>query len=158
MEMRMYDHRRKKSSKRAGERSEAKNDESSTSSDEESIKEQESFVKVEECMAVLKGMKDQISEIEEVSLKQLEAEIDNIQGRIREEREQRILKMQNAAEDARRQEKESKLCVVCCENEKSCLLLPCRHLCCCEKCGKDRRLKQCPICRCDIDDTVNIFL
>ena len=168
----MYDHRKKKSNdsgtkKRSSrKRSETKESDDSNSCDSENDTEGEvetpssenSFLKVEECISLLKQVKDHISVVEESSLKQLEAEIDNIQGKVREEREARIVKMQTAAEDARRQEKESKLCVVCCEKEKSCLFLPCKHLCCCEGCATDRRLTQCPICRKDIDDTVSIFL
>lgn len=36
-------------------------------------------------------------------------------------------------------------CIICVENERNCLFLPCQHSCACIKCSKG--LKNCPICR-----------
>jgi hypothetical protein len=47
------------------------------------------------------------------------------------------------------------LCVVCFENEKNILFLPCKHNAVCEKCSI---LTECPICRHKITDTLKFFL
>ena len=54
-------------------------------------------------------------------------------------------------------EKEQKLCVICQVQEKTVLLLPCRHLCLCEKCSLRKELKDCPLCRLAIEDKIRVF-
>lgn len=46
-------------------------------------------------------------------------------------------------------------CVICLANKKNILFLPCRHLCTCQDCSTD--IKQCPICRGDIEDKITAF-
>lgn len=60
-------------------------------------------------------------------------------------------------------EKEKLKCVVCQDNDKSVLILPCRHLCLCLSCGNtiarlrnvDRRV--CPLCRVRIVTIMNVY-
>ncbi|KRX02394.1 Sterile alpha motif/pointed domain [Pseudocohnilembus persalinus] len=47
------------------------------------------------------------------------------------------------------------LCVICCENEKDALYMPCKHNTACVKCTKS--LKVCPICRNQIEDFIKIY-
>ena len=46
-------------------------------------------------------------------------------------------------------------CVICCDQDKDCVYLPCRHNTACIKCSKN--LKECPICRVKIEDFVRIY-
>ena len=46
-------------------------------------------------------------------------------------------------------------CVICCEQEKDCVYMPCKHNTACIKCSKN--LKECPICRTKIEDYVRIY-
>ena len=47
-------------------------------------------------------------------------------------------------------------CVICLENYKCMLLMPCKHVCCCEQCSKD--INQCPLCRKNIESKTKIYL
>ena len=51
------------------------------------------------------------------------------------------------------------LCVVCLEEEKEVLLLPCSHLCLCSACAQSimASTKQCPVCRSAIATTHRTF-
>lgn len=55
------------------------------------------------------------------------------------------------------QQKEQKLCVICQENDKSVVLLPCRHLCLCEPCSVHDDLNQCPLCRRPIAHRISVY-
>ena len=46
----------------------------------------------------------------------------------------------------RAKEDDDKLCVVCMENPKNQILIPCGHVCVCEACAKDIG-DACPLCR-----------
>ena len=64
-------------------------------------------------------------------------------------------------------------CVVCQDNEKSIVLLPCKHLCLCEECfrnyystttssstsssGGSTNNTTCPLCRSGITDILNVY-
>jgi ATP-dependent DNA helicase PIF1 len=50
---------------------------------------------------------------------------------------------------------EDKLCVVCKENSKNVVLLPCRHMCLCKICSEN--INKCPICRKDINEYMQVF-
>ena len=50
-----------------------------------------------------------------------------------------------------------KFCVICQLEEKSILLLPCRHLCLCQKCSRRKELQSCPLCREEIQDKMHVF-
>lgn len=56
------------------------------------------------------------------------------------------------------------LCVVCWENSKNALLIPCKHLCTCYECATStnskgvRLLQECPMCRTNIFNIEKIFV
>lgn len=56
-------------------------------------------------------------------------------------------------------EKESKLCVICSDNERNVVLLPCRHFSFCRNCVETayKYNKYCPICRTGIDNIVHVY-
>ncbi|KAJ1403709.1 hypothetical protein B484DRAFT_338341 [Ochromonadaceae sp. CCMP2298] len=49
------------------------------------------------------------------------------------------------------------MCVICCEKEKSVVLLPCRHLCLCDTCSTHDQLVICPLCREPIVHKISVF-
>ena len=49
-------------------------------------------------------------------------------------------------------------CCVCLSSAKSVVFLPCKHLCCCTKCGLDSGLLTCPMCRAPIARRLDVFL
>lgn len=50
---------------------------------------------------------------------------------------------------------ENSKCVVCWDNDRDCLIMPCRHNTSCIKCTKS--LKSCPICRNPLQDIIRIY-
>ena len=46
-------------------------------------------------------------------------------------------------------------CVICLENNKSYLFMPCKHIPCCKNCAE--KVEQCPICRSKIDSKIRIW-
>mmetsp|Transcript_7441 Transcript_7441/g.13171 ORF Transcript_7441/g.13171 Transcript_7441/m.13171 type:complete len:167 (-) Transcript_7441:39-539(-) len=50
------------------------------------------------------------------------------------------------------------VCVVCQENVKSVLILPCRHLCLCQGCSENDELRTCPLCRENIKSKIQTFV
>lgn len=48
-------------------------------------------------------------------------------------------------------------CVICFENNKAVLFLPCNHLCCCYECHLKHNFETCPICRTKIISKRTIF-
>lgn len=58
------------------------------------------------------------------------------------------------------EERESRLCVVCQDEPKCIILLPCRHLCLCSACSIaiTRRRGGCPVCRQHVRETMKVFL
>ena len=54
-------------------------------------------------------------------------------------------------------QKEQRLCVVCCAVERTIVLLPCRHLCLCSDCAEHDSLKDCPLCRKEIQQKFIVF-
>ena len=60
-------------------------------------------------------------------------------------------------------EKDKRLCVICQDNVKNILLMPCRHVCMCQQCLLEIRhgrvhLAQCPLCRMHIQSTLEVFV
>ena len=56
------------------------------------------------------------------------------------------------------------LCLICCSEKRNTIFLPCKHACCCNKCGSEikYRFKPCPICKTPknnnmINDSKNII-
>jgi hypothetical protein len=60
-------------------------------------------------------------------------------------------------ERAKQNLEEEKLCVVCRENPKEVLMMPCRHLCVCKDCGHRVELTRCPLCREVIAERLTVF-
>lgn len=58
---------------------------------------------------------------------------------------------------ASQMEREQRVCVVCQENEKSTLLMPCRHLCLCAPCAARPEVTTCPLCRAQITDRIAVY-
>ena len=55
------------------------------------------------------------------------------------------------------EEHENRMCVICQEEQKSVLLMPCRHLCCCKVCSRRQELKSCPLCRKEITQKIDVY-
>ena len=53
---------------------------------------------------------------------------------------------------------ENEECIICHENKKTILLLPCKHLCLCAGCFASNDMKLCPLCRKEVVDSVEVFL
>jgi len=51
--------------------------------------------------------------------------------------------------------KEQKTCIVCSDNEKEIVFIPCGHLCCCSVCSQP--LNICPVCRQNIQQKFKTF-
>lgn len=69
--------------------------------------------------------------------------------------EQQLMSVQRRhAEECRGRQslEDEQACVVCSEEGKSVLFMPCRHLCTCERCAV--KLSACPICRAVIEESV----
>ena len=76
----------------------------------------------------------------------LEAEL-----RAREEKEK---------EKERREEsvgEENKLCIICMEEEKRVVMVPCGHICVCVKCSKNPAITKCPYCRSHVSQKVQCY-
>ena len=52
---------------------------------------------------------------------------------------------------------EQSLCVICCNEERTIVLLPCRHLCLCAPCSQHDSLIDCPLCRKQIQHKFSVF-
>jgi hypothetical protein len=53
-------------------------------------------------------------------------------------------------------EKEKYICNVCYQNQKDCIIEPCRHFVGCKSCST--QLNKCPICRGEIDSYITLFI
>ena len=51
--------------------------------------------------------------------------------------------------------KENNQCIVCCDQAKDCVLMPCAHLALCFECSS--KVDQCPLCRGAISNRIKIF-
>lgn len=52
---------------------------------------------------------------------------------------------------------EASLCCICKDNQKTILLLPCRHLCLCEHCANLPIVSSCPVCRAAISERLQVY-
>jgi hypothetical protein len=54
------------------------------------------------------------------------------------------------------------LCVICWNDRKNIVLLPCRHLCVCVSCSQklwnNTKKETCPICRQDVENLIEVFV
>ena len=61
---------------------------------------------------------------------------------------------------ARQTGDEENLCVVCDDAKKQIILLPCKHMCLCKTCSAQClfiTIKECPLCRTEIKDSMEVF-
>ena len=65
------------------------------------------------------------------------------------------LKKKEGEKEAEEKEVSNTACSICWEEERDCLIIPCRHNVTCLKCVKS--VKNCPICRTPIEDLLRIF-
>lgn len=63
-----------------------------------------------------------------------------------------------AVQRLRSDEMRPSACVVCLERAANSVSLPCKHLALCNNCGARPDVTCCPICRCEIEDRVDVFL
>ena len=57
-------------------------------------------------------------------------------------------------------EDDEHLCVVCEDNKKQVMLMPCKHMCLCRSCTNMclyKTIKECPMCRAKIEDSIEVF-
>lgn len=91
--------------------------------------------------------------IESSLAKKSVSELNSLEDEVRRSLD-RIIKAKEVAssnlEDAR-------MCVICKENPKSVLFMNCRHLCVCNECGHLDILVQCPLCRMEIREKINVY-
>jgi len=59
-------------------------------------------------------------------------------------------------EDDQEKQKQN-CCVICLENRKSVLILPCSHMCICAECSDNKSLEKCPICRSSIEGKLIVY-
>ena len=52
---------------------------------------------------------------------------------------------------------EEHLCVVCEDAKKSVIILPCKHMCLCANCADFDRIKECPMCRAKVEDSMTVY-
>jgi len=48
-------------------------------------------------------------------------------------------------------------CVICMDKKRNCVLIPCKHMCVCSGCAKEG-LVNCPMCREEITDSMEVFM
>ncbi|KAL3783164.1 hypothetical protein HJC23_001514 [Cyclotella cryptica] len=52
---------------------------------------------------------------------------------------------------------EADLCVVCEDAKKKIMILPCKHMCLCEKCADFNKIKDCPMCRTKVEGSTDVY-
>jgi RING finger protein 26 len=80
-----------------------------------------------------------------------------LEGAARTTRLIREQKLEEQAAAAPTSGREDRVCVVCQENARSVLLLPCRHLCLCATCSAHPAMTACPVCRAGIAEKMPVF-
>lgn len=52
------------------------------------------------------------------------------------------------------------ICLICCENNREIVLMPCNHLCYCQQCGSNPsiRVQNCPYCREPVHNAIKIYV
>ena len=85
------------------------------------------------------------------------AELNNLETKAKKTLDQIIKAKEVASTQLEEEMEQLRTCVICKEHTKSVLLMPCRHLCCCDECGHLDVLIQCPLCREPITERINVF-
>lgn len=107
--------------------------------------------KLEESKHELEGL--QGKKIHEKNVKELES----LEAKVRSSLSLIIDAKEQALANILREEKDERVCVVCQEERKSVLLMPCRHLCCCRTCSRRPELTRCPLCRNNITQKIDVY-
>jgi hypothetical protein len=68
-----------------------------------------------------------------------------------------VLEKEKVVQDRLSTEDERRMCVVCQEEIKSVLLMPCRHLCLCKECSRRNEISKCPLCREKISQKIDVY-
>ena len=71
--------------------------------------------------------------------------------------ERQVKSVLEKIDKAKQNLEEEKFCVICRENPKKVLIMPCRHLCVCKDCGNHIELTRCPLCREAIAERLTVF-
>jgi len=83
------------------------------------------------------------------------SELQTLESKLRTQLEHIISTKESKLKAQIEEEEEKNLCVICQVERKRMLLMPCRHLCACDTCGK--MLKKCPLCRQDVKERINVY-
>ena len=73
------------------------------------------------------------------------------------ELEKRLTEEKSRANEAEAKSKATSQCVVCKEAPRDTLLTPCNHFVMCATCAYNRTVKNCPVCRRDIEDRMKVY-
>ena len=71
---------------------------------------------------------------------------------------------ENSETISQKVDEELTICIVCQDEQRSTVLLPCRHLCLCKSCAESlhnnisRRKRICPLCRKSIEDIMDVYI
>jgi len=93
---------------------------------------------------------DKMVRLGEEALFRIEKKLESLLVNVRRGKEQCIRLQSNVCPE------EVSFCCVCLERPRSVLMVPCNHLCLCEFCSTDA-IRQCPICRNDLENRLRIF-
>lgn len=91
-------------------------------------------------------------------LEAAEKQLEGALARVRRQKVSMLSQRARAAEAEAESRKEQRLCVVCLQREKSAVLRPCGHACCCGTCARREELRRCPVCRSDIAHVLDIYI
>jgi len=97
---------------------------------------------------IMNGDKLDKKKIEELTA--METKLVNTVEKIRRQKEILLERKLSLQED-------QSCCVICTEESKTVLLLPCRHLCVCRECSVRSELTNCPLCRTYITEKIGVF-
>jgi len=123
---------------------------------------------------------DKIQEIERFDelVRKLHQEISNLKGRLEVQEKQGLLSSitdklkrltlndleevslhtQDLIIKKKKEQRETRLCVVCIDQEKTNVVVPCGHLCLCEVCTEQLpKPIKCPVCRCGAREIVRVY-
>ena len=87
-------------------------------------------------------------------LSQTETEKSKKQNQHIEQLEICIEQLEKSVQD----EKDKRLCIICDDQIRTIVLLPCKHMCMCKKCLGRKTWKTCPLCRKPIDTNMEIYV
>ena len=83
-------------------------------------------------------------------------EVGDLKSKI-EAKDQQLEKFEQRFRDYQSDIQELKTCKVCMERDLSVVFLPCRHLCCCNECGTNLSIGDCPMCRVPITSRIQVY-